>query len=87
MNLYLSTGWAGWCTDERIQSDLAAINVSTDSAKGAAIWTALQQYMWEDNMPVVNFGIQKNFMVSSKSVENLSYMERIVYVNANFAAK
>lgn len=84
MNLYLSTGWAGWCTDERIQNDLAAINLSTDSAEGAAIWTALQQYMWEDNMPVVNFGIQKNFMVSSKNVEGLGYMERIVYVNAHF---
>lgn len=85
MNLYLSTGWAGWCTDERIQDDLKAINLSTSPAEGVGIWTALQQYMWEDNMPVVNFGIQKSFMISSKTVEGLGYMERIVYVNAKFA--
>ncbi len=82
MNLYLSTGWAGWCTDERIQNDLSAINLSTSSEEGAKIWKDLQQYMWEDNMPVVNFGIQKTFMINTSNVDGLGYMERIVYVNA-----
>ncbi len=82
MNLYLSTGWAGWCTDEHIQSELSAINLSGSAEEGARIWTALQQYMWEDNMPVVNFGIQKSFMISSKTVQGLGFQERIVYVNA-----
>ncbi|MCQ2439732.1 MAG: ABC transporter substrate-binding protein [Oscillospiraceae bacterium] len=85
MNLYLSTGWAGWCTDERIQNDLTAINLSTNSEEGAAIWEALQEYMWSENVPVVNFGIQKSFMINTADVENLGYMERIVYVNASFA--
>lgn len=86
MNLYLSTSWAGWCTDERIQSDLAAINASGSAEDGAKIWRELQEYMWADYMPVVNFGIQNDLMISSAKVTGLSYLERIVYVNAQFTA-
>ncbi len=86
MNLYLSSSWAGWCTDERVQSDLAAINASSSVEEGAQIWQALQQYMWEDYMPVSNFGIQNDLMISTSNVEGLSYLERICYVNAQFVA-
>lgn len=86
MNLYLSTSWAGWCTDERVQSDLAAINASSSAEEGAAIWKELQAYMWTDYMPVSNFGIQNDLMISSASVQGLSYLERICYVNAQFTA-
>jgi len=82
MNLYLSADWAGWCTDERIQSDLKSINTSTDTEAGAEVWKELQQYMWEESMPVVDFGIQKDFMINTNDVEGLTYFEHIVYVNA-----
>ena len=84
MNLYLSSGWAGWCTDEHIQTELARINVATSAEEGSAIWRDLQQYMWEDNMPVVNFGIQKIFMIASAQVKGMELFERMVYVNASF---
>lgn len=85
LNLYLSTSWAGWCVDERIQNDLAAINASSSIEEGAAIWKELQEYMWSDYMPVINFGIQNVMMISSAKVQGLSYMERISFVNAQFA--
>ena len=85
MNLYLSTSWAGWCTDERIQDDLAAINASATAEDGAVIWKDLQEYMWADYMPVVNFGIENVFMINSTDVQGLGYQERIVFVNAYLA--
>ena len=84
MNLYLSPGWAGWCTDARIQNDLKTINASTSVEEGSAVWKDLQEYMWADNMPVVNFGIQKVFMISSADVQGMSYFEHMCYVNASF---
>ena len=84
MNLYLSSGWAGWCTDEHIQTELQRINASINMEEGVAIWRDLQEYMWSDYMPVVNLGIQNVFMISSAEVQDLGYFERITYVNAHF---
>ena len=84
MNLYLSSGWAGWCTDEHIQTELQRINASINMEEGVAIWRDLQEYMWRDYMPVVNLGIQNVFMISSAEVQDLGYFERITYVNAHF---
>lgn len=82
MNLFLSSTWAGWVDDARILDDLVKINTSATVEEGVAIWKDLQEYMWEENMPVIKFGNQKTFMVSPAGAEGLELFEHIVFVNA-----
>ncbi|MEA4891858.1 MAG: ABC transporter substrate-binding protein [Peptococcaceae bacterium] len=82
MNLFLSSTWAGWVDDARILDDLVKINTSATVEEGVEIWKALQEYMWEENMPVVKFGNQKTFMVSPAGSEGLELFEHVVFVNA-----
>ena len=86
MNLFLSPTWAGWCTDERIQSDLAAITSSSDLAQAQKIWSELQKYMFEEAVPVVKFGSGQVSGVCSSSVEGALIKERLVWVNVHPAA-
>jgi peptide/nickel transport system substrate-binding protein len=83
MNLFLSASWAGWCTDERIQSDLAAIAAETDLATAQQIWSDLQQYMYEEAVPVVKFGTTQLWGVSTSSITGAFAKERLVWVNAH----
>jgi peptide/nickel transport system substrate-binding protein len=83
MNLFLSASWAGWCTDERIQSDLAAIAAETDLATAQQIWSDLQQYMYEEAVPVVKFGTTQLWGVSTSSITGACAKERLVWVNAH----
>jgi peptide/nickel transport system substrate-binding protein len=83
MNLFLSASWAGWCTDERIQSDLAAIAAETDLAAAQQIWSDLQQYMYEEAVPVVKFGTTQLWGVSTSDITGACVKERLVWVNAH----
>jgi peptide/nickel transport system substrate-binding protein len=83
MNLFLSASWAGWCTDERIQSDLAAIAAETDLATAQQIWSDLQQYMYEEAVPVVKFGTTQLWGVSTSNITGACAKERLVWVNAH----
>lgn len=85
MNLYLSSTWAGWVSDERILGDLASISSDTSKDNAVATWVALQQYMYETSVPVVKFGSTKTFMVASSKVEGIELFEHIVYTNAKVA--
>ncbi len=89
MNLFLSSTWAGWCTDERIVTDLAAINTSTNIDDAVKIWDSLQGYMWAESMPVVKFGNQCAYMTYGTNVEGLQYYQGIYmsYVNAKIYEK
>lgn len=82
MNLYLSSDWAGWCTDEKIQEALTSIN--TDASKENAIqtWVDLQKYMLETSVPVAKFGSNYRFMVCKAGFDNLGFFERPLVVNA-----
>ena len=82
MNLFLSSTWAGWVDDERILGDLIKINTSPTVEEGVAIWQDLQEYMWEESMPVVKIGTEKTFVVSPAGTEDLELFEHLVYVNA-----
>ena len=86
MNLFLSASWAGWCTDERIQGDLAAIAAGTDLDTAHAAWEALQAYMYEDAVPVVKFGSTRLSGVCASSVTGAFIKERLVWVDAHPAA-
>lgn len=82
LNLFLSASWAGWCTDERIQNDLAAISSATDPEVGMKTWVDLQGYMYEEYVPVVKFGASTNMTVWSSDLTGFGYTERLNWVNA-----
>ena len=82
MNLFLSASWAGWCADERIQGDLAAIASDTDLDSARATWEALQRYMYEDFVPVVKFGTTQLSGVCRSSVTGALIKERLVWIDA-----
>ena len=83
LNLFLSATWAGWCTDERIQNDLAAINAATELEEGKAIWDALQQYMYEEYVPVVKLGVSTNMFVYRKGIVGMDYKERMIWYGSH----
>lgn len=82
MNLYLSSDWAGWCTDEKIQQGLSAINTDTSKENAAAAWKELQKYMNETAVPVAKFGSNFRFMVCKAGFEDLGFFEKPIVVNA-----
>lgn len=82
MNLYLSSTWAGWVSDERILGDLNLISTDTSKENAIATWNELQKYMYETSVPVVKFGCSKTFMVASSKLEGLTMFEHIVFTNA-----
>ena len=82
MNLFLSASWAGWCTDERIQKDLAAIAAGTDLDAARQTWEELQRYMYEEYVPVVKFGSTRLSGVSSSAVQGAFIKERLVWIDA-----
>ena len=86
MNLFLSASWAGWCTDEHIQSELAAIASGTDLDSAHAAWEALQAYMYEESVPVVKFGSTQLSGVSTSAVTGAFIKERLVWIDAHPAA-
>ncbi len=83
MNLFLSASWAGWCTDERIQNDLAAIAAGTDLDAARETWDALQAYMYEESVPVVKFGSTQLSGVCSSDITGAFIKERLVWVDAH----
>ena len=82
MNLFLSASWAGWCTDERIQNDLAAIASGTDLDAARQTWVDLQRYMYEEYVPVVKFGSTQLSGVCSSSITGALIKERLVWIDA-----
>ena len=83
MNLFLSSSWAGWCSDERIQNDLAAIASGTDLDTARQTWEALQAYMYEDYVPVVKFGSNQLSGVCSSDITGAFIKERLVWIDAH----
>ena len=83
MNLFLSASWAGWCNDERIQSDLAAISAETNLDEAKQIWSDLQAYMYEESVPVVKFGTTQLCGMSTSDITGAFVKERLVWVNAH----
>lgn len=81
MNLYLSDTWAGWVNDERILGDLTSINTDTSKESAVEKWVALQEYMYEESVPVVKLGSSMTFMVGSSKLEGVRFFEHIVYSN------
>lgn len=86
INLFLSASWAGWCADERIQSDLAKISAETDLDEAKQIWSDLQTYMYEEYVPVVKFGTTQLCGMSTSDIDGALIKERLVWVNAHPAA-
>ena len=83
MNLFLSASWAGWCADERIQSDLAAIASGTELEAARQTWDELQAYMYEEFVPVVKFGSTQLSGVCSSDIAGAFIKERLVWVDAH----
>jgi peptide/nickel transport system substrate-binding protein len=86
MNLFLSASWAGWCDDERIQSDLSSIASDSDLASAQKTWEDLQRYMYEDFVPVVKFGSTQLSGVCKSTIQGALIKERLVWIDARPAA-
>ena len=83
MNLYLSASWAGKCADERVQSDLAAIAAESELSEAQQIWNDLQQYMYEEYVPVVLFGTTQRVGVHTSDLTGAIMKERMVWVDVH----
>ena len=83
MNLFLSASWAGWCSDERLQNDLAAIATGTDLNEAVETWQALQAYLYEEYVPVVKFGTVQLSGVCSSDITGAFVKERLVWIDAH----
>ena len=70
---YLSATWDGWCEDSVIQEGLAAINAASDMDEAVAVWNEIQQYCWEEGMPVSKLCDKYVYCVTSDKVEGLDY--------------
>lgn len=86
MNLFLSSSWAGWCTDERVQNDLAAIAAGNNLSEAQTTWAELQRYMFEEYVPVVKFGTTQLGGVCRSDITGPFIKERLVWIDAHPAA-
>lgn len=82
MNLFLSASWAGWCADDRVQSDLNTIATDSDLEHAKQVWQDLQKYMFEEYVPVVKFGSTKYFMVQTSKLTGSYLGERLCWVDS-----
>jgi len=83
LNLFLSATWAGWCTDERIQNDLATIATATDFDAAVELWGDLQEYMLTESVPIVKFGCTNDFTVWRTDLTGVDYKEWAIWINAH----
>ena len=70
---YLSATWNGWCEDPVIQDGLASINAASDLDTAVATWNEIQQYCWEEGMPVSKLCDKSVYCVTSSKVDGLDY--------------
>jgi peptide/nickel transport system substrate-binding protein len=82
MQLFLSPSWAGWCTDPRIQTDLANIGTSTDLAAAHQTWYDLQEYMLAESVPVAKFGTSIYWSPVNKKVQGVTMFSWPIFVDA-----
>ena len=67
--LMLSPSWAGGHNDPNITSDMKAIENASSIEEARHLWNDLQQYVWEEHLPVINFGGSSTLYGISKKIQ------------------
>lgn len=83
--VYLSSGFAGWTSDPRIDDYVARIHASGSLDEAKALWQELQAYCWE-YLPVSKLGDRIGYSVYARRLAGIGMVEGPVYWNAGFAA-
>lgn len=74
---YLSATWNGWCEDETIQNGFAAINSASQIEDAVSTWESVQEYCWNEGMPVSKLGDKYVYGVSSNKVNGVDFFKGI----------
>lgn len=81
--LSISSDFAGGVNDEKINELLKAIETAETREKALKLWEELQQYSWEEHLPVSIIGGAGGLFGASKSVKNLSVFSGPIYWNVS----
>src|SRR5699024_1114490 len=69
--LYLSPQWAGGYDDENIPALMNTIEHADSSDEAQELWDELQLYVWEDLLPLVQFGGFSTVLAMSEDVKGV----------------
>lgn len=69
--LYLSSGWAGWATDEKLQGMMSDLNQAASEEDGVKLWSEIQAYCSNEYVPACKLGDIYRYSVSTAKLQNL----------------
>lgn len=69
--LYLSTGFAGWATDEKLQSMMTELNSVSTLEEGVAKWKEIQSYCSTEYVPICKMGDVYRYSVAAKDLKGI----------------
>lgn len=67
----LSTTWSGGVNDPHIPESLKAMETASDLEDAYQIWDELQQYVWEEHLPIINLGHSYALYGINKKVQGI----------------
>lgn len=67
----LSTTWSGGVNDPNIPEGLKAIENASSLEEAYQLWDELQLYVWEEHLPIINFGHSYTLYGMSKKIQGL----------------
>jgi peptide/nickel transport system substrate-binding protein len=79
--LYLTNNQHGFTNDEKIAGLLKDIADSTSVETSQKYFSEIQEYGWNEYVPVTNFGFYNDFFVSTKKVEGMTVFEGPIFWN------
>lgn len=80
--LYLSPEWAGGTNDENIPEMMQAVEEASDLKESQELWDELQLYVWEDNLPLVQFGGFNSILGMNENIKGIETPLGPVFWNA-----
>lgn len=83
--LMLSPSWAGGVNNPKIIEDMKAIENAANIEEAHKLWDALQQYVWEEHLPVINFGGGNTLYGISKKVQGFEAPLGAVFWNVSIS--
>lgn len=79
--LALSPTWGGGVNDDKILEQLSAIETSESQEEAKQIWDDIQQYAWEEHVPVSILGGYSMFHAASAKVEGFTTFSGAIFWN------
>lgn len=69
--LYLSSGYAGWAADEKLQGMMKELNGAATVEDGVALWKEIQGYCSNEYVPICYLGNIYRYSVASDKLKNV----------------